>query len=149
MASFNKVLLMGNLTRDPELSYTPQGLAVCKFGLAVNNSYTTASGEKKEDPLFIDIVVWKKQGENCATYLKKGRPVFVEGRLQLDNWTTQTGEKRSKMKVIAMSVRFLGSKPSAGAGAPAEDRQMPEEDKIPAEHSDPEGNEAGEEDIPF
>ncbi|MEW6027488.1 MAG: single-stranded DNA-binding protein, partial [Planctomycetota bacterium] len=98
MASFNKVLLMGNLTRDPELSYTPQGAAVCKLGLAVNNSYLTASGERKEDPLFIDIVVWKKQGENCATFLKKGSSVFIEGRLQIDKWE-KDGQKHSKAKV--------------------------------------------------
>jgi len=117
MAYFNKVLLMGNLTRDPELSYTPQGAAVCKLGLAVNNSYLTASGERKEDPLFIDIVVWKKQAENCATFLKKGRPVFIEGRLQLDKWE-KDGQKHSKMKVVANQVKFIGAKPkSDGMGS--------------------------------
>ncbi len=110
MAYFNKVMLMGNLTRDPELSYTPQGVAVCKFGLAVNNTYTDAQGNKKEDPMFIDIVVWKKQAENCKTYLHKGSPVFIEGRLQLDKWE-KDGVKKSRMKVIASSVKFLGEKP--------------------------------------
>jgi single-strand DNA-binding protein len=146
MASFNRVLLMGNLTRDPELSYTPQGAAVCKFGLAVNNSYVTASGERKEDPLFIDIVVWKKQAESCATFLKKGRPVFIEGRLQLDNWQSATGEKRSKIKVIANRVQFIGAKSKSDEGTP-DDKIVEEEKTVPeSPHDD---HEVGEEDIPF
>jgi len=146
MAYFNKVLLMGNLTRDPELSYTPQGAAVCKLGLAVNNSYLTASGERKEDPLFIDIVVWKKQAENCATFLKKGRPVFIEGRLQLDKWE-KDGQKHSKMKVVASQVKFIGAKPKGdGAGGEETAREgMSSKEASPDEMPD-----AGvEDDIPF
>lgn len=147
MASFNKVLLMGNLTRDPELSYTTQGTAVCKFGLAVNNSYVTATGERKEDPLFIDIVVWKKQAESCATFLKKGRPVFIEGRLQLDNWQTTSGEKRSKIKVVANRVQFIGVRPKSGAEV-SEDKVSGEEKALP-ESSAVDDQDIIEEDIPF
>lgn len=125
MANFNKVILMGNLTRDPELSYTPQGTAVCKLGLAVNNSYVTASGERKEDPLFIDIVVWKKQAENCANYLKKGRSIFIEGRLQIDKWE-KDGQKHSKIKVMASQVKFLGAKPDTTKTEP---NQNPSQDE--------------------
>lgn len=146
MAYFNKVLLMGNLTRDPELSYTPQGAAVCKLGLAVNNSYLTSSGERKEDPLFIDIVVWKKQAENCATFLKKGRPVFIEGRLQLDRWE-KDGQKHSKMKVVANQVKFIGAKPK-GDGVGGEEMAREE---VPSKEASPdELPDAGvEDDIPF
>lgn len=141
MAYFNKVMLMGNLTRDPELSYTPQGAAVCKLGLAVNNSYLTASGERKEDPLFIDIVVWKKQAENCATFLKKGRPVFIEGRLQLDKWE-KDGQKHSKMKVVASQVKFIGAKPKDdGAGGEGMSPRGTSPDEMP--------DGGGEDDIPF
>jgi len=147
MVSFNKVLLMGNLTRDPELSYTPQGTAVCKFGLAVNNSYVTATGERKEDPLFIDIVVWKKQAESCATFLKKGSSAFIEGRLQLDNWQTTSGEKRSKIKVVANRVQFIGGKPKSGGEGP-EDKVVEEEKALP-ESSSTDDHDIVEEDIPF
>ncbi|MBI5779984.1 MAG: single-stranded DNA-binding protein [Planctomycetes bacterium] len=146
MAYFNKVLLMGNLTRDPELSYTPQGAAVCKLGLAVNNSYLTSSGERKEDPLFIDIVVWKKQAENCATFLKKGRPVFIEGRLQLDRWE-KDGQKHSKMKVVANQVKFIGAKPkNDGMGG----EETVREEMSSKEASPDELPDAGtDDDIPF
>ncbi|MFH0888962.1 MAG: single-stranded DNA-binding protein [Planctomycetota bacterium] len=147
MASFNKVLLMGNLTRDPELSYTTQGTAVCKFGLAVNNSYVTSTGERKEDPLFIDIVVWKKQAESCATFLKKGRPVFIEGRLQLDNWQTASGEKRSKIKVVANRVQFIGAKPKSGDEV-SEGKESGEEKALP-DPSAVDDQDVIEEDIPF
>ena len=146
MVSFNKVLLMGNLTRDPELSYTPQGTAVCKFGLAVNNSYVTATGERKEDPLFIDIVVWKKQAESCATFLKKGRPAFIEGSLRLDKWE-KDGQKHSKMKVVANRVQFLGTRPESG-DAVVKDRVSEEEKTLP-ELSSAEDQDIVEEDIPF
>ncbi|HLD36136.1 MAG TPA: single-stranded DNA-binding protein [Planctomycetota bacterium] len=141
MASFNKVILMGNLTRDPELSYTPQGSAVCKLGMAVNNSYLTASGERKEDPLFIDIVVWKKQAENCATFLKKGSSALIEGRLQIDKWE-KDGQKHSKAKVVASRVQFVGVKPKGDGGGGEE---MTSKEASPDESPD-----AGvEDDIPF
>ena len=109
MASFNKVLLMGNLTREPELRYTPNGSAVCEFGMAINRTYTS-NNEKKEEVCFVDINVWGKQAETCSRYLQKGSPLFVEGRLQLDQWNDkETGKSRSKLRVVAERTQFLGS----------------------------------------
>jgi single-strand DNA-binding protein len=110
MASFNKVILVGNLTRDPELRYTPKGTAVAKLGLAVNRSYRTESGETKEEVTFVDIDAFGKQAETIGQYLKKGRPILVEGRLKLDQWDDkQTGQKRSRLGVILESFQFLDS----------------------------------------
>ncbi len=106
-ASLNKVLLMGNLTRDPELRYIPSGQAVASFTIAVNRTYLATTGEKKEDVNFIRIVVWAKRAEVCHQYLKKGSPVFVEGRLQSRNWETTDGQKRSTIEVVAQNVQFL------------------------------------------
>jgi single-strand DNA-binding protein len=113
-ASLNKVLLMGNLTRDPEVKYTPKGTAVCDLGIAINDSYKAQDGTIKETVTYVDVEVWGRTAENCKQYLTKGRPVFVEGQLRLDQWE-QDGQKRSKMKVRAISVQFLGS-PSGGGG---------------------------------
>lgn len=115
MASYNKVLLMGNLTRDPEVRYTPKGTAIANLGLAVNRVYTTEGGEQKEEVTFIDIEVWGRQAETAGQYLAKGRPVFVEGRLKLDSWEDkESGQKRNKLKVVAERVQFLGA-PRGGA----------------------------------
>ncbi|MFM8887220.1 MAG: single-stranded DNA-binding protein, partial [Chthoniobacterales bacterium] len=101
MASYNKVMLLGNLTRDPEVKYTPKGSAVADIGLAVNRTYTTDGGEKREEVTFVDVTMWGRQAEIAGEYLKKGRPLFVEGRLQLDSWDDkQTGQKRSKLRVV-------------------------------------------------
>jgi single-strand DNA-binding protein len=108
MASFSKVILMGNLTRDPELRAIPSGTQVCNFDLAMNRVYTTQAGERKEEVCYMTIVVWGKQGENCAQYLKKGRQALVEGHLQQRSWTTPEGQKRSKLEVVAERVQFLG-----------------------------------------
>ena len=116
MASFNKVLLMGNLTRDPELRYVPSGTAVATFTVAVNRVYTSQAGEKKEEVSFIRIVVWGRRAEVCGEYLSKGSPVFVEGRLQSRSWEAQDGQKRSTIEVIADNVQFLRG---TGAGAKA------------------------------
>jgi len=117
MASFNKVILLGNLTRDPEIRYTPKGSAVCDLGLAVNRVYTLDSGEKREEVTFVDVVLWARLAEIAGEYLKKGRPVFVEGRLQLDSWDDKTsGQKRTKLKVIGENMQMLGSPRGAGSG---------------------------------
>ena len=108
MASFSKVILMGNLTRDPELRAIPSGAQVCNFDLAMNRVFTTQAGERKEEVCYMTIVVWGKQGENCAQYLKKGRQALVEGHLQQRSWTTPEGQKRSKLEVVAERVQFLG-----------------------------------------
>jgi single-strand DNA-binding protein len=118
VAALNKVLLIGNLTRDPELRYIPSGTAIAKFGLAVNREYQDkTSGEKKENVCFIDITVWGKQAEVCNQYLSKGRPVFIEGRLEFSTWETKEGDKRNKLEVVAERVQFLGSRPNEEGGA--------------------------------
>ncbi|MBL7151404.1 MAG: single-stranded DNA-binding protein [Candidatus Omnitrophica bacterium] len=113
MASYNKVLLMGNLTKDPELRYTPQGTAVANLRLAVNRKYRNKNQELKEEVCFITAVVWNKQAETCNQYLQKGRAVFVEGRLQSRSWEDNAGQKRSVIEVRAERVQFLGA-PTAG-----------------------------------
>ena len=110
MASYNKVLLMGNLTRDPEVRYTPKGTAIANIGLAVNRRWTTESGEQKEEVTFIDIEVWGRQAETVGQYLSKGKPIFVEGRLKLDSWEDkESGQKKSKMKVVCEHFQFIGA----------------------------------------
>ena len=109
MSTLNRVFLMGNLTRDPEVRYTPSGTAVGDLGLAVNETYKNKAGENVESTVFVDVEVWSRQAETCAEYLYKGSPVFVEGRLKLDQWENQQGEKRSKLRVRADRVQFLGS----------------------------------------
>ena len=108
MASLNKVFLLGNLTRDPELRYTPRGTAVCDVGMAVNRSYTGADGASREETCFVDLVFWGKQAELVNQYLKKGSTALVEGRLQLDRWETADGQKRSRLRVVCDNVQFLG-----------------------------------------
>src|SRR5437899_1925403 len=116
MASFNRVILMGNLTRDPELRYTPKGTAIAKIGLAVNRVWRTETGETKEEVTFVDIDSFGKQAETIAHYLKKGSPLLMEGRLRLDQWDDkQTGQKRSKLGVVLETFQFLGG----GKGAEA------------------------------
>jgi len=149
MASFNKVILAGNLTRDPELRYTPKGTAVAKIGLAVNRTWTTETGEKKEEVSFIDIEAWGRQGEVIAQYMKKGRPLLIEGRLKLDSWEDKnTKQKVSKLKVVLESFSFIDSKGGEGGGPvpapsrpatssaataaePAEGDAPPESDDVP------------------
>ncbi|MEK6814087.1 MAG: single-stranded DNA-binding protein [Nitrospirota bacterium] len=114
MASYNKVILMGNLTRDPEVRFTPQGTPVANFSVAVNRKYKQGD-ELKEEVGFFDVVVFGKQAENCGQYLAKGRSVLVEGRLQQRRWETDDGQKRSKVEVVAQSVQFL-SPPGGGRG---------------------------------
>ena len=107
-ANLNKTFLIGNLTRDPELRYIPSGTAVANFGLAVNRKYTNSDGEKMDDVCFVDVVAWDKLAEICGEYLFKGSPVFIEGRLQMDSWEQDDGQKRSKLKVVAQNIQFLG-----------------------------------------
>ena len=143
MANLNKVLLLGNVTRDPEVRYTPKGSAVCDLGVAVNRAYTTDSGEKREEVTFVDVTLWGRTAEVASEYLKKGRPVFVEGRLQMDTWDDkQTGQKRTRLRVVADNMQLLGGRPPGGAETPGESRQTsaspkksapsePDEDEIP------------------
>lgn len=114
MSSFNKVIIMGNITRDIELRHTPGGHAVCDIGLAINRTYVK-DGNKEEETTFVDVTLWGKQAELADQYLGKGKPVFIEGRLQLDSWEDKsTGDKRNKLRVVGENMRFIGAKDSGG-----------------------------------
>lgn len=121
MASFNKVILMGNLTRDPELRYTPKGMAIAKIGMAVNRRWTSESGEHKEEVTFVDVDAFGKQAETIGQYMRKGGAILIEGRLRLDQWDDkQTGQKRQRLGVVCENFRFVGSAPRNEDGsAPA------------------------------
>ena len=114
MSNFNKILLMGNLTRDPQLSYLPSQTAVVEFGLAVNRKWTSRDGEKKEETCFVDCRAFGRTSENINKYMSKGRPLFVEGRLTFDSWTAQDGSKRSKHRVTVENFQFIGGAPGSG-----------------------------------
>ena len=117
MANLNKVMLIGNLTRDPEMKYLPKGTAVAEFGLAVGRKYKTESGELKEETMFVDINVYGRQAEIAKEYLSKGKNVYIEGRLQLDTWDDkQSGAKRSKHRVFCENFQMLGSRGEGGGG---------------------------------
>jgi single-strand DNA-binding protein len=116
MANLNKVMLIGNLTRDPELKYTPGNQAVCEVGLAVNRKYRTKDGEDREETTFVDCEAWGKQAEVIKQYMAKGRPLFIEGRLKLDTWEDKEGGKRSKMRVVIENFQFLGGGQGGGGG---------------------------------
>jgi len=159
MANLNKVMLMGNLTRDPEVRYTPKGTAVAELGLAINRVYSAENGEKREETTFVDVTLWGRTAEIAGEYLKKGRPVFIEGRLQLDSWDDkQTGQKRSKLKVVGEAMQLMGSRGGGegggggsggggeqSGGAPRSQPAAPPKQKPPA---DPD-LEPEEDDIPF
>ena len=120
MPSLNKVFLMGNLTRDPELRVTPKGTPICQFSLAINRKFKMESGESREEVIFVDIEAWGKQGETIAKFVTKGRPLFVEGRLKLDQWEDKnTKEKKSKMRVVLEQFEFLGDGRGGGGSAPS------------------------------
>ncbi len=119
MASLNKVMLIGNLTRDPEVRYTPKGSAVCDLGLAVNRVYSSDSGEKMQETTYLDVVVWARLAEVAGQFLHKGSPVFIEGRLQMDSWDDKaTGQKRTKIRVVAENLQFLGRREGGEEGGP-------------------------------
>jgi single-strand DNA-binding protein len=115
MTSFNKVILLGNLTRDPEVRYTPNGIAVASFAIAVNRKYKQGE-ETKEEVSYIDIVVFGKQAESCGQYINKGDSVLIDGRLQQRRWETEDGQKRNKVEVVAQSVNFMPKRSSSGGG---------------------------------
>ena len=126
MPSVNKVILIGNLTRDPELRYTPKGSALCEIGMAVNRKYKLESGEQREEVTFLDISFWGKQAEVVAKWMKKGRPLYVEGRLQMDTWDDKTtGQKRSKIKIVAEDFQFLGGDRAGEEGGHDDEHPAP------------------------
>ncbi len=137
--SFNRVFLMGNLTRDVELRHTPSNQAVARIGIAVNRRYTTAEGEKREEVTFVDCDAWGKTAETMSKYLTKGRPVFIEGRLKLDQWQDKEGNKQSKLKVVVENFQFVDSK-SDGGGSSRSSSTAPADDADPTIQDD---------DIPF
>jgi single-strand DNA-binding protein len=138
MASLNKVFLIGNLTKQPELRYTPSGTAVADLRLAVNRNYTTQGGEKREETCFLTVVVWGKQAESCGEYLDKGSPILVEGRLQTREWEAKDGGKRTVIEVVAERVQFMGrGRTAAPATVPA------------AESFAEEGGGSSNDDVPF
>ena len=152
MANLNKVFLMGNLTRDPELRYLPNGTAVTTFTIASNRVYKLPSGEKKQDTTFMRVVVWGRRAETCGEYLSKGSSAFVEGRLQSRNWEGQDGQKRNTVEIVADNVQFLGSpkrdsaQPNSNKGESQEPLDITPDIDIP---SNIETKNKGEEEIPF
>lgn len=149
MASFNKVILMGNLTRDPEMRVTPNGHSICKLGLAVSRTFSTRDGERREETAFVDIDAFGKQAEVIAKYMRKGRPIMVEGRLKFDQWESNEGQKRTKLGVVLENFQFLGSRDdnleSYENSSPPERAQLNAEDATPAPHNE----DALDEDVPF
>jgi single-strand DNA-binding protein len=138
MASYNKILLLGNMTRDPQLSYTPNQTAVVDFGLATNRKWTGQDGSQREETCFVDCRAFGRQAENINKYLSKGRMVFIEGRLTFDSWTAQDGTKRSKHRVTVETVQFMpGSGPSGGDQQNAGANEGPEEAHPPADDDIP------------
>jgi single-strand DNA-binding protein len=149
MASFNKVILAGNLTRDPELRYTPKGTAVARITLAVNRTYTGGEGgEKKEEVSFVDVDVWGRQAEVISQYMKKGRPLLVEGRLKQDTWEDKnTKQKQSKLKVVLESFSFIDSGNRGGDGGGSAPARSPSAATPPPESPDAEPPQ--DDDVPF
>ena len=157
MANFNKVYLIGNLTRDPELRVTPKGTAICQFGMAVNRKFKDESGALRDDTTFVDIEAWGKQGETISKFCTKGKPLFVEGRLKFDQWEDKTsGQKRSKLKVVLEGFQFLGG-PRDGAPGGASGGEFDQSAPSPERHSPPPRGATGkpaasenlDEDVPF
>ena len=144
MASYNRVLLMGNLTKNPELRQTPTGMAVTEFGLAINENFKNKAGEMVERTCFVDVVVWGRQAETSAEYLRKGSSAFIEGRLQLDKWENEKGEKRSKLRIRADRVQFLGT-----PGKSTESSSATSAESAPQEAQQPAAQPADDDDVPF
>jgi single-strand DNA-binding protein len=166
MANLNKVMLIGNLTRDPELRYTPKGTAVADIGLAINRIWTNEQNQRQEETTFVDVTLWGRQAELAQQYLTKGRGAYIEGRLQMDTWDDkQTGQKRSKLKVVGENLQFLpdgkggggGGSMSTGGPAPSSGGYQQSTRPSPEQRSSPpQGGSAGgmddfqeEDDIPF
>ena len=167
MANVNKVMLLGNITRDLEVRYTPKGTAVCDLGMAVNRIRTGDNGEKIEEVTFVDVTLWGRQAELAGQYLAKGRSVFIEGRLQLDQWDDkQTGQKRQRLRVVGENMQFIGGQGQGGGGnqggggsPPAQQTGPPQQSAPPQQSSPPPSNQGGaaaadsfdndDDDIPF
>lgn len=157
MANLNKVMLIGNLTRDPELRYTPKGTAVADISLAINRVWNNEQNQKQEETIFVDVTLWGRQAELAQQYLTKGRGAYIEGRLQMDTWDDkETGKKRSKLKVIGENLQFLPDGRSGGGGGYAERPQQASRPPQQQRSAPPQGASAAppdeyqeEDDIPF
>jgi single-strand DNA-binding protein len=157
MANLNKVMLIGNLTRDPELRHTPSGKTVSEIGLAINRTWTNDQGQKQEDTTFVDVTLWGKQAEVVQQYVTKGSPISIEGRLQLDTWDDkETGKKRSKLRIVAENFQFLSGKPGAGGSGGYCERPQQASSTPPQRSGPPQGASAApvddfqeDDDIPF
>ncbi|MDF9828031.1 single-strand DNA-binding protein [Ereboglobus sp. PH5-5] len=160
MASFNQVILIGNLTRDPELRVTPRGTSICQFGIAVNRTFKDESGNSKEEVNFFDIEAWGKQGEVISKFMSKGRPIFVQGRLKQDSWEDKaTGQKRNKIKIVLENFQFIGSRDGGGqqgggSGEENFDQASPVErnsppPRPPVRNNPPPAQDNIDEDVPF
>jgi len=150
MASFNKVILMGNLTRDPELRYTPKGTAVARIGVAVNRVWRTETGEQREEVTFVDVDAYGKTAETIAQYLKKGNPILVEGRLRLHTWEDkQTQQKQNKLRVDLETFKFVGPANREGGAAPAAPRGAAAPPAAAAEPPEPDVPPHEGDDVPF
>lgn len=155
MANVNKVILIGNLTRDPEVRHTPKGTAVGDIALAINRAYTAENGEKREDTTYVDVTLWGRTAEIAQQYLRKGRPVYIEGRLQMDTWEDKsTGQKRSKLKVVAEALQLLGGRGEGESGAGGAARRPDEgynDDRPPPRSEPSSAGQSGpdDDDIPF
>lgn len=150
MASFNKVILMGNLTRDPELRTTNTGLSICKLGLAVNRRYSDREGNQKEEVTFVDVDAFGKQADVIAQYMSKGRPILIEGRLRLDQWESPQGEKRSKMAVVCENFQFVGSRDGGeGSGGGYSETTPPQTRQTGGGDSGGDSFEDDDKDVPF
>jgi single-strand DNA-binding protein len=149
MASFNKILLMGNLTRDPQLSYTPSQTAVVDFGLATNRTWNDQSGQKREEVCFVDCRAFGRMAENINKFFRKGKPIFVEGRLSFDQWTGQDGVKRSKHRVTVENFTFLPGTGGGGAGGGPEQGDQGGYDEPGPSAPSRSGGPVADEDIPF
>jgi len=151
MANYNKVILAGNLTRDPQMSYLPSQTPVVEFGLAVNRRWRGQDGQQREDTCFVDCRVYGKQAEIFNQYMSKGRPVLIEGRLQFDQWEGKDGQKRSKHRVMVERFVFLGGAPASGARPPAQRQPAEAPEQAPADASEepPPADDMGSQEIPF
>jgi single-strand DNA-binding protein len=161
MANLNKVMLIGNLTRDPELRHTPKGTAVSEISMAINRVWNNDQGQKQEETTFVEVTLWGRQAELAQQYLTKGRPVYIEGRLNLDTWDDkETGKKRSKLRVIGENMQFLSSGTGAGGGGGGSSERSSQASSPSQRQSSPQGSPQGasaaptddypeDDDIPF
>jgi len=156
MASYNRVILVGNLTRDPEIRYTPNGTPVCDLGLAVNERTKGPSGEWTDEPVFVDVTLWERTAEVASEYLTKGSPVLIEGRLKLDTWQGTDGQKRSKLRVVCQRMQMLGCRTGGGpsgeggpAPPPRREPQRAPSGPAPEEFEPPPSDMPPGDDIPF